>query len=80
MVETIDGVDVEIPEYTLHIETDNRKIELPIDLRRNADQYFMGSTRARCFTLNLTFKVGSTILVSAEIEDWTFGGMGEIIL
>ena len=79
-IETIDGVDVEIPEYTLHIETDNRKIELPIDLRRNADQYFMGSTRARCFTLNLTFKVGFTILVSAEIEDWTFGGMGEIIL
>lgn len=78
--ETIDGVDVEVAEYMLHIETDNRRIELPIDLRKNADSYFMESTRAKCFTLNLTFKVGSTILVAAEIEEWQLGGNGEVIL
>ena len=79
---TVDGVDVEVAEYTLLIETSNRKIEVPIDLRKNAnaDGYFTDSTRAKSFTLNLTFKVGTTILVSAEVDKWEFGGMGEIIL
>lgn len=75
-----DGKDVTVPEYTLHIETKNRKIELPIDLMRNDTNFYIGDTRAKCFTLNLTFKMGNTIVVTAEVEDWKLGGTGFVEL
>lgn len=73
----VDGVDVTTAEYTLHIETEKRKIELPIDLKKNNDTYFTGNTRSRHFTLNLTFKMGNTIVITAtlEVTDWKYGGM-----
>lgn len=70
--------DVYVPEYTLHIETETRKVSLPLDLKRNDTTYFEGSTRAKCFTINLTFKMGNTIAVAAVVDDWTFGGIGDV--
>lgn len=74
----VDGKDVETAEYILHIETEKRVLDLPIDLRKNSntDGYFTESTRSRCFTLNLTFKMGNTIVITAtlEVTDWKYGG------
>lgn len=72
-------IDVTVPEYTLYIETDTRKIELPIDLKLDEDTYFTGEARdarGKYFTLNLTFRMGNTVLVTAQAEDWKLGGTG----
>lgn len=71
---------VEVPEYTLEIETENRHVQLPIDLRKNETTFFTGSTRATCFTLNLAFKMGNTIVATADVDDWKYGGTGNVEL
>ena len=78
----VDALGKEVPqhEYTINIETERRRVSLPIDLRVNDTQYFEGSTRGKCFTLNLTFKMGNTIVVSADVEDWMLGGSGVVEL
>ena len=69
-------------EYQLYIKTDYREVTLEIDLiKKNATStaeavYFEGSTRSRSFTLNLVFKMGNTIMVSADVVDWELGGSG----
>lgn len=75
-----DGQEVTSPEYVLHIETERRRVEVPIDLRVNSSTFYTGSTRAKCFTLNLNFKMGNTIVVTADVVDWTLGGMGNVEL
>ena len=62
-------------EYTLYIKSDRREVAIPIDLMKNETACFEGSTRAKHFTLNLTFMVGSTVMVQAEVteEDWELG-------
>lgn len=73
------GVNVTVPEYTLYIETEHRKVTLPIDLKINETSYFTEHSRAKCFTLNLTFMMGNTIVLSAELDeldDWRLGGIG----
>ena len=79
--DVIDGVDVTVPEYTLHIATEHRNVSLPVDLKTNSDTYFTGHSRAKCFTINLTFKMGNTIILSAELDeldDWKLGGSGDL--
>lgn len=76
--DVVDGVDVEVAEYVLHIETEHRKVQLPIDLRKNASTHYTGSTRAKCFTLNLTFQMGNTIVVTADVDDWKLGGTSNV--
>ena len=76
--DVVDGVDVEVAEYILHIETEHRKVQLPIDLRKNTSTHYTGSTRAKCFTLNLTFKMGNTIVVTADVDDWKLGGTSNV--
>ena len=73
----VEGEDVTTAEYILHIETEKRKIELPIDLKTNDDTYFSENTRSKHFTLNLTFKMGNTIVITAtlQVTDWKYGGM-----
>lgn len=66
-------------EYTLVIETENRSVELPIDLMVG-NSYFTGNTRRNQFILNLTFKMGSNIAVAATVSDWRAGGMGIVEL
>jgi hypothetical protein len=76
----VGGVDTPTAEYTLHIETSRRKVSLPIDLRINdtSGGYYTGSTRGKYFTLNLTFKMGNTIVVSSKVQDWALGGFGDM--
>lgn len=79
--EVVNGVDAPMAEYTLHIETERRKVSLPIDLRKNdtSEGYYTGSTRGKYFTINLTFKMGNTIVVSSKVEDWSLGGFGDVL-
>jgi len=65
-----------LAEYTLTIQTDKRRVDLPVDLKKSVDTHFVGSTRGVCFTLNLIFKMGNTIAVHSEINDWEFSGFG----
>lgn len=58
-------------EYRLYIKTERREVTLPIDLKRNENDCFVGSTRAKHFTLNLNFMVGNIVTVQAEVIDWT---------
>lgn len=62
-----------LADYTLYIKSERREVELPIDLKRNSTTFFEGSTRAKHFTLNLTFMVGSAVMVQAEATDWLWG-------
>ncbi len=73
-------VKYEVPEYTLDIETEHRHIQLPIDLRKNETTFYTGSTRAKSFTLNLTFKMGNSIVATANVDDWDYGGTGNVNL
>ena len=82
---TVDGVDVKKPEYTLHLQTEKRELDIPIDLKIAADDvvdsYFTGSTRGHQFKILLNFKMGNVISVSAEISlganaDWYTHGTG----
>ena len=76
-----------ISEYTLHIQTSKRELDIPIDLKlknqtgTEAASYFSGTTMGRQFTLLLNFKMGNVISVSAAISlgantDWYTHGMG----
>lgn len=84
---TVDAIDLPSEEYTLLIETEKRKVILPVDLRKNAmvgGDYkaaaYTGSTAGRHFTINLTFKMGNSIAVSAMVQDWKLGGVGSALL
>ncbi len=68
--------DVRTTEYTLTVETENRKVEVPVDLMTDAASYFDGDTMRHRFVLNLNFKMGSNIAVTAAITDWAMGGLG----
>lgn len=66
-------------EYTLYITTENRSAEVPIDLKKSAgseaNNYFVGSTMGRKFTIQLNFKLGNTIAVAAKMKEWESGGI-----
>ena len=68
------------PEYTLVVTTENRTAEVKLDLKEAADRYYSGSTRAKQFTIKLTFKVGDRITAAASIKDWENGGLIEGIV
>ena len=65
-----------IPEYFIHIESENREVDIEVDLMHAAGSYFNDSTMGRQFTLSLTFKMGNTIATSTSITDWETGGIG----
>ena len=70
-----------VPEYTLHIETEHRKMDIPLDLKGDAGNLFTGSTMGRVFNILLRFKMGDVISVSTEISvggdaDWFTHGTG----
>ncbi|MCM1452448.1 MAG: hypothetical protein NC102_09320 [Clostridium sp.] len=73
-------------EYTLVIETENRTVEVPVDLMTDKAQYagknsrFVGYTMCHQFILNLTFKMGNNVAVRARVADWEAGGMGIVDL
>lgn len=67
---------VRVPEYIISIVSQHRTITLDIDLMENASKYYEGSTMGYMFNLNLTFLMGNTVAVSANINDWQTGGIG----
>ena len=67
-------------EYTLIVETERRTVEVPVDLMENASSYFTGSTMNCQFTLNLNFKMGDNIIVTASVTDWEVGGISNGVL
>lgn len=80
-----DAVDVKKPEYTLHLTTEKRELDIPIDLKiADGDEetsYFRENTRGHQFKILLNFKMGNVISVSAEISlganaDWYTHGTG----
>ena len=82
---TVDGVDVPKPEYTLHIVTEKRELDIPIDLKLNSGteetSYFTGSTVGKQFTIVLNFKMGNVVTVVSEVviggeTDWFTHGAG----
>lgn len=82
---TVDGKDVLKPEYTLHIVTDKRELDIPIDLKvdngTEETAYYTQHTMGKHFKLLLNFKMGNTISVSASIgltaaSDWYTHGSG----
>lgn len=72
---------VPAPEYTLHIETEERTLDIPIDLKGDSGDFFRDNTMGRMFTILLNFKMGNVISVSTEISvggdtDWFTHGTG----
>lgn len=67
-------------EYTLIVETERRTVEVPVDLMENASSYFTGSTMNCQFTLNLNFKMGDNIIVTASVTDWEVGGISNGVI
>ena len=81
----IEGEYVTVPEYTLHIKTSQRELDIPIDLKKKNGEdsftYFTGSTMGHQFLVQLNFKMGNVISVSAAISldantDWFTHGTG----
>ncbi len=62
-------------EYTLIVKTERRTVEVPVDLVKDETTCFEGSTMNRQFVLNLNFKMGNSILVTASVIDWNVGGI-----
>lgn len=80
-----DTFDKLVPEYTLHIKTEKRELDIPIDLKVNGEDlessYFAESTMGKQFTILLNFKMGDVISVATEISvggdaDWFTHGTG----
>ena len=68
-------------EYTLHIKTEHREMDIPLDLKGDEENLFTGSTMGRVFNILLRFKMGDVISVSTEISvggdaDWFTHGTG----
>lgn len=79
-------VVVRTSEYTLIVTTDNRRVEVPIDLKETDSEtesgikYFSGSTMNHQFIVNLLFKMGNKVSVKAKVADWQLGGISNGVL
>ena len=76
-----DEYENHVPEYTLHIKTQHREMDIPLDLKGDNRNLFTGSTMGRVFNILLRFKMGDVISVSTEISvggdaDWFTHGTG----
>lgn len=79
-----EGKEVKVPEYTLHVMTTKRDVHIPIDLMKidgNAVSPFTVNTMGYQFIIQLNFKMGNVIGVSAAISldantDWFTHGTG----
>ncbi len=70
-----------VPEYTLHIVTEHREMDIPLDLKGNDEASFAENTMGKVFNILLRFKMGDVISVSTEISvggdaDWFTHGTG----
>ncbi|MBR3757265.1 MAG: hypothetical protein IKK62_02385 [Bacteroidaceae bacterium] len=62
-------------EYTLHVETEKRNVNVNVDLMESAGKHFTGPTMNKQFTLLLKFKMGDNISIMALPTDWQTGGI-----
>lgn len=63
-------------EYTLTVITERRTVTVDVDLMKDENTPFNGSTRNHQFVLLLKFKMGDNISVMAKPVDWKTGGSG----
>lgn len=63
-------------EYTLHVETEKRNVDVNVDLMKGLNEHFTGPTMNKQFTLLLKFKMGDNISIMALPTDWQTGGIG----
>lgn len=64
-------------DYTITISTEKRKnVAVKVNLKQSADSDFAGTTMGYHFTIQLNFKMGDRITVSATATDWSTGGTG----
>lgn len=73
----VEGVEGPTDEYILTVTTENRTVNLGIDLKSAENTLFNQSTMGHQFTLRLRFKMGDNISVSAVSTDWVNGGIGK---
>lgn len=76
-----DALENPVQEYTLHIRTEHREMDIPLDLKGDDGTLFAENTMGRMFTIVLNFKMGDVISVSTEISvggdaDWFTHGTG----
>lgn len=76
-----DALDDPVPEYTLHIKTEHRDMDIPLDLKGEDGKLFTENTMGKAFNIVLNFKMGDVISVSTEISvggdaDWFTHGTG----
>lgn len=76
-----DALENPVPEYTLHIRTEHREMDIPLDLKGDDETLFAENTMGRVFNIVLNFKMGDVISVSTEISvggdaDWFTHGTG----
>lgn len=76
VIEVVDGVDTEVGEFLLYLETEKRNAVLPVYLYKDATTRFEGSTRAHRFDIKLLFHMGSSVSASGAVVDWFTGGIG----
>lgn len=78
---TQDALGNPVPEYILHIKTEHREMDIPLDLKGNDGAFFAENTMGKVFNILLRFKMGDVISVSTEISvggdaDWFTHGTG----
>lgn len=76
-----DALGNPVPEYTLHIRTEHREMDIPLDLKGEDGKLFTENTMGKAFNIVLNFKMGDVISVSTEISvggdaDWFTHGTG----
>ncbi len=76
-----DALGNPVPEYILHIKTEHREMDIPLDLKGNDGAFFAENTMGKVFNILLRFKMGDVISVSTEISvggdaDWFTHGTG----
>ena len=76
-----DALQKPVPEYTLHLVTENRELDIPIDLKNSDGSSFTSSTMGKQFSILLKFKMGNVITVLTDIKvggelDWYTHGTG----
>lgn len=77
MCSPVNASESNTEDYTITISTEKRKnVAVKVNLKQSADSDFAGTTMGYHFTIQLNFKMGDRITVSATATDWSTGGTG----
>ncbi len=64
------------PEFYIDITTERRSLTVPVNLMEGENTEYTGSTMGKRFDIQLLFKAGDNIMVSANCNEWMTGGTG----